>query len=49
MAHSRDTKQRKDADVSMSVIFAAIFVPVAVLHIAAAAPQLQTAVAALVH
>jgi hypothetical protein len=45
MAHSRDTKQRTDA----CVIFAAIFVPVAVLHIAAAAPQLQTAVAALVH
>ena len=49
MAHSRDANQRKDADVSMGVIFAVIFVPVAVLHLAAGAPQLQAAVAAFVH
>jgi hypothetical protein len=48
MARSRDAKQRKDADVSMGVIFAVIFVPVAMLHVAAATP-LQTVLSALMH
>jgi hypothetical protein len=48
MARNRDDKQRKDADVSMGVIFAVIFVPVAMLHVAAAAP-LHAVVAALMH
>jgi hypothetical protein len=48
MPRSRDAKQRKDADVSMGVIFAVIFVPVAMLHVAAAVP-LQAVMAALMH
>ena len=48
MARSRDPKQRKDADVSMGVIFAVIFVPVAMLHLAAA-PSVHTALSALMH
>jgi hypothetical protein len=48
MARSRDPKQRKDADVSMGVIFAVIFVPVAMLHVVAAAP-VQAVMAALMH
>jgi hypothetical protein len=49
MAHSRDPKHRKDADASMGMILAVIFVPIVMLHVAAAAPQVQAAVAALVH
>jgi hypothetical protein len=49
MAHNRDAKQRKDADVSMGVILAVIFVPVAMLHVAAAAPAVQAVLAAIMH
>jgi hypothetical protein len=49
MPRNRDAKQRKDADVSMGVIFAVIFVPVAMLHLAAAAPPVQAVLAAIMH